>query len=296
MRKKGTNWISRVVGGYWLFGISLIMLGGALASNISHNVITDESVVLVFVGILATFVVVGNYAQVKSIEEKMEKKFEFLDEKTKELENINTDLNDIRSHYEDIIKAELRKIQNRFLENHNHEELKKNLAVYKDVKNEVILDEVFNIIPKLSVFPLILRKHEREAISYTRSLVIDFLPDSLDKNTFIKLGKKAIDLAYDLTRTIDISKLASPARDSLFIVKYVYMVAERKSYGELREKTFFFYEELSELITEENSDLRQLMEIYKEDLSNLSISPPIIHDKELLARLEEEKKKLNDES
>ena len=52
---------------FWLFGISIILLGASLFLNVSHTVVTNESIVLVFVGILATFIVVGNYAQVTEI-------------------------------------------------------------------------------------------------------------------------------------------------------------------------------------------------------------------------------------
>jgi len=52
---------------FGLFGISLILLGASLFLNVSHTVITNESIVLVFVGIIATFIVVGNYAQVTEI-------------------------------------------------------------------------------------------------------------------------------------------------------------------------------------------------------------------------------------
>lgn len=52
---------------FWLFGISLILLGASLFVNISNTIITNESIVLVFVGILATFIVVGNFAQVSEI-------------------------------------------------------------------------------------------------------------------------------------------------------------------------------------------------------------------------------------
>ena len=78
---------------YWFSGISLfisiVALCGAYVSK--NMVVEDESIVLIFVGILATFVVVGNYAQVKSIEQDFsekvgELKFDF-SEKVKELKH-----------------------------------------------------------------------------------------------------------------------------------------------------------------------------------------------------------------
>ena len=49
---------------YWLLIISIVLIVVSISLNISTTVITDASIVLVFVGILATFVVVSNYAQV----------------------------------------------------------------------------------------------------------------------------------------------------------------------------------------------------------------------------------------
>ena len=52
---------------HWILGISIILLGASLFLNISNTIITNDSIVLTFVGILATFIVVGNYAQVTEI-------------------------------------------------------------------------------------------------------------------------------------------------------------------------------------------------------------------------------------
>lgn len=75
---------------FWLFGISLILLGASLFLNISHTIITNESIVLVFVGILATFVVVGNYAQVTEIRNSTNKQIDDLDTETqKKIDHLN---------------------------------------------------------------------------------------------------------------------------------------------------------------------------------------------------------------
>ncbi|NLE03667.1 MAG: hypothetical protein GX638_02545 [Crenarchaeota archaeon] len=70
---------------YWLFGISLILLGASLILNISHTVICNESLVITFVGILATFIVVGNYAQTTNLETKTSKKIEEFDNQLVEI-------------------------------------------------------------------------------------------------------------------------------------------------------------------------------------------------------------------
>lgn len=57
--------------------------------------IEEAGIVLTFVGILATFIVVSNYAQVKSIEDKMESEITHLNEELEKLrrENVETERN-----------------------------------------------------------------------------------------------------------------------------------------------------------------------------------------------------------
>lgn len=74
---------------YWISGasflISIIAFCGAFVSK--SVVIEKESIVLVFIGVLATFIVVGNYAQVKSIEQDFAKKVDELKEDFSEQAN-----------------------------------------------------------------------------------------------------------------------------------------------------------------------------------------------------------------
>lgn len=70
---KTVKWL----GNYWVSGAALIMLGFSIAINFGNFSSNDTSIILTFVGILATFIVVGNYAQVMAI------KGEFKDETTK---------------------------------------------------------------------------------------------------------------------------------------------------------------------------------------------------------------------
>lgn len=75
------------IGNNWLFGLAIIMLGASIISNISYYIVTNESIVLFFVGVLATFVVVGNFAQTKSIKDELEEKNEQLQKNTDETQN-----------------------------------------------------------------------------------------------------------------------------------------------------------------------------------------------------------------
>jgi hypothetical protein len=67
---------------FWLFGISILLLGISISLNISNTVITNESIVLIFIGVLATFIVVGNFAQVSEIRNTTDNKINGLEQRT----------------------------------------------------------------------------------------------------------------------------------------------------------------------------------------------------------------------
>ena len=58
------------------------MLGISISLNISDAVITNESIVLAFIGVLAIFIIVGNFAQVSEIRNIIENKIKSLEHKT----------------------------------------------------------------------------------------------------------------------------------------------------------------------------------------------------------------------
>jgi hypothetical protein len=86
------NFFSKCIN-YWILGILIVLLGIDIALHISYKVITSDHIVLTFVGVLATFIVVSNYAQVQ------ETKREFLDKVSGfqiQLQNIR---DEFESHY-----------------------------------------------------------------------------------------------------------------------------------------------------------------------------------------------------
>ena len=72
---------------WFLLGIITILLGSILFCLMPKMDITNNyiGVILGFVGVLATFIVVGNYAQVQQIRSEMLDKIRLLDEKTDNL-------------------------------------------------------------------------------------------------------------------------------------------------------------------------------------------------------------------
>ena len=55
----------------WLIGLLLFVLVVDISLRISSSTITRESIVIAFIGVLATFVVIGNYTQVQGIKKEM---------------------------------------------------------------------------------------------------------------------------------------------------------------------------------------------------------------------------------
>jgi len=84
-RKKVKECICNVVGNYWLFGTSLVLLGVSIFLNCGVIDGNNVTLVLGFVGILATFIVVSNYAQVQEIKREFEKEKKNLEKFVKNL-------------------------------------------------------------------------------------------------------------------------------------------------------------------------------------------------------------------
>lgn len=92
---------------YWIFGISIILLGASLFVNISNVVINNQSIVLIFIGILATFIVVSNYAQVSEIKNSTDKKVQDLETETKDqIKQLNILFKNVEETKEKLTKTE----------------------------------------------------------------------------------------------------------------------------------------------------------------------------------------------
>ncbi len=66
--------------------IGFIGIGLGICCFIEHTIITsNESIILIFAGLIATFIVVGNYAQVQNIKKEFEDRINKLDEQVKDI-------------------------------------------------------------------------------------------------------------------------------------------------------------------------------------------------------------------
>jgi hypothetical protein len=93
---------------FWISGASILFSIIALCASFVSNrmIISSESVVLFFIGVIATFIVVGNYAQVKDIESRFsERSGELEDGYKAKVGEISQIKDEILSIKEDIYKT-----------------------------------------------------------------------------------------------------------------------------------------------------------------------------------------------
>lgn len=154
---------------YWVSGFSLFISIIALCGAYIYKgvIIEKESVVLLFVGFLTTFIVIGNYAQVKSIEQDFSQKVGELNhefsEKVKELKNefdekvlLNQTFSVIKELYEKL--ADLNLITEELISSRNDkrkelvERGKQNTSEYINLLNInrfILPSDIFSMLKKI---------------------------------------------------------------------------------------------------------------------------------------------------
>ena len=215
---------------YWVSGISFLMSSIAFCyACVSRKVIIDdESIVLIFVGILATFVVVGNYAQVKSIEQDFsqkvgELKYEF-DKKSQEQKNefsekikeLNRDfgkkvllsqtLSIINELYKKMVDS-VSKAEGLISEPYSSIKRKEMIEKGKDSKNAFIsFLNINRLILPSEVFPLFKNIEELLSDWYNNSIYIPSTPENnnvAEEKIFGKLNKAVKKDIPEIQRKID---------------------------------------------------------------------------------------------
>jgi hypothetical protein len=176
---------------YWLFLILIVLLAINICLNISHAIIDNQNLILAFVGILATFIVVSNYAQVKDIERAFNKKENELNKKIENIENSNKNtLNKI-----DSLRSEA-------------EEFKYN------INNKI--PDIYNFFRSVNCFTDALRLFNSPAFDENyKSYFISILDSLFDSLTYYNRIKNEMDKRFD-----------KDANDSMRIV-YILKVIEK---------------------------------------------------------------------
>lgn len=97
-RNKVWNWINL----NYIIVILIVLLGIDICFHISSCVIDNQNIILTFVGILATFIVVSNYSQVRVVKEELDQRAKDLEEKFNEIRIIHSDELKNIAYHEDL--------------------------------------------------------------------------------------------------------------------------------------------------------------------------------------------------
>lgn len=87
--------------------VALIVL--QLIGSSTGRDVSNENIVLTFIGILATFIVVGNFSQVREVEERIRREFEDFRRNTNEA--VNSRLLDQKSFYDENLKTQINNLK-----------------------------------------------------------------------------------------------------------------------------------------------------------------------------------------
>jgi len=286
--------ISKFVSYYWLFGILLVLLGFDIAYHFCCCKIASEGIILVLIGILATFVVVGNYAQVKDIENKMEERIKSLESEIHDVKKIKEDIKQTLKNGNQSIIFELVKLIRQY-ESANKEEKEKlinELYSFSENDSEIVRDKVFEIIGR------IINTKIRSKITYAfteqiHTLITTFLLPGLNDKSFLEFSEISLNYAYDLTyNTFIKTKKVAPAEFSIAIVSYINKLSQKRNIPKLKKAVFEFFErmeiQLKRTDVGDQEDALKLLKVFKDDLKNFDDTFPLYEDKALRDRIAKE--------
>ncbi len=150
---------------YWILGFSILVNIISLAFHFFNRSIicSDQSIVLVFIGILATFIVIGNYTQVKNLE----------NEFTKTINNIET-------KYEHLYRAVDANIDLEAIE-----KVDEKLHLFTESANYDTLCNLFSMIGKINNNKVQNRYCEQTAQAISQSNIV---VTNLEKSILISLS------------------------------------------------------------------------------------------------------------
>ena len=287
-------WVTKFVSNYWLFGILIFMIGIDISCHFSRCAVSHESIVLTFIGILATFIVVGNYAQVKDLERKLDELRTQTANKLEYFENMHIE---ILQAFIDSNTFKINGLEKDYYSDKNEEEKKNTLfklIEYKVIENLKIKELAFE------TFCNLIRSRAGVKINFSlteifHTGVTSFLVYNMPKDVFATIGKIAINSSVDLANNIFFhSKKIVPAVYALLSVKYIYLIARKENNDEILKSIEENYQRITSSLKERNlSEFKDAIELIKEmknELNNRDLGWPDFKNKELNNRLERELK------
>ncbi|GHU86795.1 hypothetical protein FACS1894153_4350 [Bacteroidia bacterium] len=185
---KSKCWVKELICNHWfIVGILIVLIVIDICIHISEIVVVKESIVLTFIGILATFVVISNYAQLKDIKYETKSEISKLNSRLKELENYTggTSLYQFRM---DIYK--------KFIIMYKKLELSNNLDRNKQKEYlNIILDAIINAG---------LLNDSMEIERLIKDGIIDYFSTLEDNNLMILDDSGYIDINSKINRALEI--------------------------------------------------------------------------------------------
>ena len=294
IEEKMKLWIMKFVSNYWLFGILLFLIGVDISCHFSRCVVSHESIVLTFIGILATFIVVSNYAQVKDLERKLD---ELRNQTTNKLEYFENMHIEILQAFIDSNTLKINGFEKDYHSYKNEEEKEITLfklIEYKVIENLKIKELAFETFCRL----ICSRNGVKINCNLTdifHSGVTSFFAYQMTKADFTTIGKIAINSSFDLVYSIIFhSKKIVPTVYALLSVKYIYVIARKENNDEILKAIEESYQRITSSLKErslsEFKDATELIKEMKNGLNNRNLGWPDFKNKELYDRLERELK------
>lgn len=265
--------------------IALIIAIVAICCSVDEDVlINDQSIVLGFVGILATFVVVSNYVQMNELGHRTEKLRESIDTvnaKIEEVKNIKDDL-----YHSNLILA-LNKIKDSYSKaKTNDEKIKvlKELQVFDGINNSDLLLEVLDFLNYNMVIT------SKTNVDFIQQVVFiyDYIIYPRINEDAPEIYKLGCEHAYTMIYYSFIkAKKLSFAVYGMFLLKHIYVRGNSDTKKYVLEQIQQIEQTLERTDIGDMTLPIKLIQEYKKDFQNKDLSYPCF-SKDICQKLQEE--------
>lgn len=270
---------------WFLLGIIIILLGVIIFCLIPRIDTTDNYVglVLAFIGVLATFIVVGNYVQIQDVKKEFERRTYKIELLEKEIEKIS------RKSFQPIL-LEIEKLKEQYYESESKDEKVKIIGgfrKYNVIDDAEFREHLFAAIQQIAEYD------SSKSIAINNStffLLQEFLTESNESGLYRQIIEFSSNIIYDVF--VKQQKLYLSEYPFLTI-KFAYKHGLGKKIPFVKETVFDTYKELERTLTERKDasfiDALNFTQIFKNDLTTPGLAIPIYPD-EITKRIENEKK------
>jgi tRNA nucleotidyltransferase/poly(A) polymerase len=243
---------------------SAIFFAGFICLNTCFKIqIQNESLIITFVGILATFVVVSNYVQVVEIRNQFSEKVKTMEDKIKELSEIKNRM--LEHTNSDSILLKVFEIEDKFRNCKTWEEKKNILSDFSNIiklGNRSLNNEILSFIDDSIITYDLTECMTEDLYSFCISAT-----DKSEENIKIK-NKIAHNIVYRSIKKRDIPS----AKWGLCLFKYIIKISRNNESIKDEIKTLLYYTE--NYINNENIDeAKKMVEAFKIDIEDNPYDP-----------------------